>query len=79
MAGINRVPPPPTILDARAGRTAGDLYGLHQEEILRQPVVTLGAGLIPRADYGVRIPVDLVGLRADLLKRLAPKLPRGVE
>jgi hypothetical protein len=43
-----------------------DLYGLHQEEILRQQNVTLGAGLIPRADYGVRTPADLVGLRADL-------------
>ena len=26
-----------------------DLYGLHQEEILKQPEVTLGAGLIPHA------------------------------
>jgi hypothetical protein len=111
MAGINRLPPPPTILEmtstigGRAGRTAGydvgrtvrggfggttpilahgagvpaDLYGLHQEELLRQPVVTLGGGLIPRADYGVRTPVDLFGLRADLIKRLAAKPPRGGE
>ena len=55
-------------------------YGLRtptEEEILRQPVVTLGEGLIPRADYGIRTPADLVGLRADLLKRLGAKPPRG--
>jgi hypothetical protein len=32
--------------------------------ILRQPVVTLSAGLIPHADYGLRTPADLAGLRA---------------
>ncbi len=103
MAGIDRLPPPPTILDMTStiggpvGRTVAggfggtapilahgagipaDLYGLHQEEILRQPVPILGAGLIPRADYGVRTPADLAGLRADLIKRLNAKLPRGVE
>ena len=33
LAGPNRLPPPPTFADGRSG----DLYGLHQEEILRQP------------------------------------------
>jgi hypothetical protein len=85
MAGLDRVAPPPTLIDATStiGGSVGrkllggfggvtpiqahgagipaDLYGLHQEEILRQPPVTLGAGLVPRADYGLRTPEDLAG------------------
>jgi hypothetical protein len=65
MAGLDRVPAPPTLLDATStigGAVAAKSSGG------RQPVVTLGGGLIPRADYGVRTPVDLlVGLRADAL------------
>jgi hypothetical protein len=68
MAGLDRVPAPPTI------------FGLRQEEILRQPPVTLGAGLIPLADFGIPPLKDLAGLRADLIKRLVgEKLPREVE
>lgn len=103
MAGLDRVPAPPTLMDATStiggpvGRKVNtgfggvtpiqargsvgipaDLYGLHQEEILRQPGVTLGAGLIPHADFGIPPSEDLVGLRADLIKRLGAKLPRGV-
>ena len=50
MAGINRLPPPPTLvrggfggvtpIQANGGdKIPPDLYGLHQEEILKQPVV----------------------------------------
>jgi hypothetical protein len=46
---------------------------------LKQPPVILSEGLIPHADYGLRTPADLAGLRADLIKRLGTKLPRGVE
>ena len=68
-----------TPIQAHGDQIPADLYGLHQEELLKQPAVTLGAGLIPRADFGLRTPADLVGLRSDLIKRLGSKLPRGVE
>ena len=50
-----------TPIQAHGDKISADLYGLHPAEILRQPEVTLGEGLIPRADYGGRTPVDLVG------------------
>jgi hypothetical protein len=101
MAGLDRVPTLPTIVDLAmdqtsiiggpVGRTAAggfgsvtpiqahgagipaNLYGLRQQEILRQPVVPLGAGLFPSADYGIRHSANLIGLRSDLIKRLRRK------
>ena len=63
---------------AHGDKIPANLYGLHQEEILRPSVpIILGAGLIPRADYGLQTPTNLAGLRADLIKRLNAKLPRS--
>jgi hypothetical protein len=39
-----------TPIQAHSARIPADLYGLHQEELARQPVPTLNAGAIPRAD-----------------------------
>ena len=66
-----------TPIFAHGDKIPANLYGLHQEEILRPQVPILGAGLIPRADYGLQMPTNLAGLRADLIKRLNAKLPRS--
>jgi hypothetical protein len=50
------------ILAPGGDKVAGDLYGLRPEESLRQKQIgPLGGGLIPRADFGLKTPRNLLG------------------
>jgi hypothetical protein len=68
-----------TPIQARGGdKIPGDFYGLRPEEIVRQrPVAPLGAGLIPRADYGLMTLRGLAGLPVYTGPILGAKLPRS--
>ncbi len=65
-------------IKAHGDRIPADLYGLHAEEILRQPVQRADFGLkTPLELFGLKNPPDLAGLPVDIIRQLGAKRPRG--